>query len=220
MNRGIITVTIADDHDIYRDGICSQFDNQKRYQLLDKCRDGDALVRAVRKRQPDVVLTDLKMPNLSGVEAIEKIVKEFPHILCVALSNFDSEYLIIDAMNAGAVGYMQKGSPRSELFKAIEQVYSGEEYYCSTTSARLMKLGLHNIHPKNKAKLRLFSDMEKDIIKLICEDKIVQEIADILCISYRTVENARSRIFDKMNVSTVAGIAIYAVRHGLYFPGE
>ncbi len=212
-----IKLIIADDHEIYRDGLQLALESNERYQVMDSCKDGEHLIRSVSAFQPDIVLTDLQMPLMNGVQAIEIIARDYPNVMCMALSNFDSEYMIIEAMNAGAVGYIQKTSRKAELFEAIEQVNRGEEFYCRSTSAQLMHLAMKNIHPRNKEKQGLFSDEEKEIIKLICEDMGVQAIADKLFMGYRKVENARGRIFEKMNVTTVAGIAVYAVRHGIYF---
>lgn len=219
-SQTIIQLIIADDHEIYRDGLSQALTENKRYQVMDTCINGEHLMSAVRIYQPDIVLTDLKMPVIDGVAAIEKITELFPAIRCLALSNFDNEYQIIKAMNAGAMGYIQKSSPKAEIFEAIELVYKGEEYYCKSTSKKLMRLALHNIHPKNKEKQGLFNDLEKQIIKLICEDNNNQEIADLIHLSRRTVENIRGRIYEKMNVSTPAGLALYAVRNSLYYVPE
>lgn len=218
--KSTIHIIIADDHPIYRDGLARTLAEVDYFKVLACCINGEQLIGAVRVHNPDVVLTDLKMPVKTGVQAIEQITELFPAVRCLALSNFDNEYQIIKAMNAGAMGYIQKTSPNAEIFEAIEQVYRGEEYYCKSTSKKLMRLALHNIHPRNKEKQGLFTDHEKEIIRLICEDNNNQEVADILHLSKRTVENIRGRIYEKMNVSTPAGLALYAVRNSLYYLPE
>src|SRR5437879_637298 len=125
-----INIIIADDHEIYRDGLADAINENQRYKVVDSCLNGEQLVNSVRIYQPDIVLTDLKMPVMTGGEAIAKITDQFPAVRSLVLSNFDNEYQIIKAMNAGAMGYIQKSSPKAEIFEAIELVYKGEEYYC------------------------------------------------------------------------------------------
>ncbi len=217
-----ITIILADDHEIYREGLVSVLESQKgNYEILAICQDGEHLMRALAGKIPDIVLTDLKMPVFSGVEAIRAIHIKYPGIRCLALSTFDNEYMIVDALEAGAIGYITKSMPRKELFDAIDSVYRNIPYYCRTTSAKLARMiGRSYFNPYSKEKNGYFSEMEKEVIRLICEDKSCQEMADTLFMSYRSVENHRSRIFQKMNVKTTAGVAIYAVLHSLYFPQE
>lgn len=216
-----IRIIIADDHEIFRDGLVFTIQDNPKYEVLASCVDGKQLIETTKKLLPDIVLTDLKMPTLSGVEAIQKIHKTRPEILCIALSTFDNEYMIVEALEAGAMGYITKSTPKKELFEAIESVHKNIPYYCKSTSKKLARMiGSSFFNPYSQGKKGLFNDIEKSIIRLICEDKSCKEIADILVMSIRTVENNRSKIFKKMNVQTTAGVAIYAVKHALYFYTE
>jgi DNA-binding NarL/FixJ family response regulator len=152
ISQSPIRIIIADDHQIYRDGLIKTLSEIAHFQVIDSCINGEQLINAVRIHQPDIVLTDLKMPVKTGVEAIAAITDHYPAVRCLALSNFDSEYQIIKAMNAGAMGYIQKTSDNAEIFDAIEQVYKGDEYYCKSTSKKLMRLALKNLTfiPKTK----------------------------------------------------------------------
>ena len=213
-----IKIIIADDHEIYRDGLQSLFESNTKYEVIAQCHDGEHLLRAVNTHIPDIVLTDLKMPILSGVEAIRILHKEHPEIRCLALSTFDNEFMIVDALEAGAIGYITKSMPKKELFEAIDSVYRNIPYYCKSTSHKLARMIAGSyFNPYSKEKKGLYSDLEKQVIRLICEDKSCQEMAEALFMSYRTVENHRAKIFKKMNVKTTAGVAIYAVKHSLYF---
>ena len=216
-----ISLIIADDHEIYRDGLVSAFDNQPDYQLVAVCTNGEHLVRATALNHPDVVLTDLKMPVMSGVEAITSIHEKYPVVRILALSNFDNEYMIVEALEAGAMGYITKSMPKKDLYEAIESVYNNIPYYCKSTTNKLTRMIANSyFNPYSKLKKGLFSEVEKQIIRLICEDKSCQEIGAILFMSTRTVENHRSKIFNKMQVKTTAGVAIFAVKHALYFMNE
>jgi DNA-binding NarL/FixJ family response regulator len=220
-NMPTISIVIADDHEIFRDGLEMLFAGHPVFKVIGSCSDGDHLVRTVANLKPDVVLTDLVMPALSGVEAIKLIHKQFPKAICIALSNLDSEYMIVEALEAGAFGYLAKHSPKKEVFLAVESVMRGIPYYCDSTSGKLARMiAASHFNPAGTKKKGLFSDSEKAVIRLICEDKNNNEIAEILCMGVRRIEKHRTRIYSKMNVNTTAGIAVYAIRHKLYFIEE
>lgn len=212
-----ITVAIAEDHEIYLDGLISQFANQDRFELIAACRDGDHLLRSVSHREPDVVITDLRMPVVSGIEAIRHLTENHPRIRVLVLSTFDHELMIVDALEAGAKGYINKDSPKKHLFEAIETVYKDQPYYCRHTTTKLIRLISNSyFNPYQNQKKPLFSENEKKIIRLMCEDKSVKEMSRELSMAERTVEKYRAVVFNKMNVKTVAGVAIYAVKHRLF----
>ena len=216
-----IKLIIADDHEIYRDGLVSNFQNNPLYELVGTCINGDQLVRATANAKPDVVLTDLKMPVLSGVEAIRIIHTAQPAVRTLVLSNFDTEYLIVEALDAGATGYITKSMPKKDLDEAIESVYNNIPYYCKTTTTKLAKMIRNSYYnPYQKGKQELFTELEKKIIRQICEGKSCQESGELLFMSGRTVETHRGRIFKKMNVKTLAEVAIYAIKHNLFFMGD
>jgi DNA-binding NarL/FixJ family response regulator len=216
-----IKIIIADDHEIYRDGLITAFEPEEQYEILATCHDGDQLIRSVPVFNPDIILTDLKMPVVSGVDAIRAIHRQYPQVRCLALSTFDNEFMIVEALEAGAIGYITKSMPKKELFEAVDSVFRNIPYYCKSTSHKLATMIAKSyFNPYTKEKKGLFNDVEKKIIRLICEDKGCQEMAEILFMSYRTVENQRGKIYKKMNVKTTAGVAIYAVKHGLYFIGD
>lgn len=216
-----IRLIIADDHEIYRDGLALNFENNPQYELVATCINGEQLVRAAANTIPDVILTDLKMPILNGVEAIRIIHKNQPSVRSLVLTNFDTEYLIVDALDAGATGYLTKSMPKTDLDEAIESVYNNIPYYCKTTTTKLAKMIRNSYyHPYQKGKQELFTDLEKKIIRQICEGKSCQESGELLFMSARTVETHRGRIFKKMNVKTIAEVAVYAIKHNLYFVEE
>ena len=212
-----IKVIIADDHDLYRDGLRMLLHTDSEIELTAEAVNGKELIRLVNHHNPDVVITDLMMPLINGVEAIKEIHKRGVKRI-IALSSFDNEHLIVEALEAGALGYIIKNAQRGEIVEAIKTVYNLIPYYCSSTSARLVKrISESKFNPYTKVNLDLFSEKEKVIIRLICEEKSSEEIAGILFMGKRTVEGIRAKILAKMNVKTVAGVAIYAIKNSIYF---
>lgn len=216
-NATQIAVIIADDHDIYRDGLFMLLTKDPLIRVIGDATNGKQLLRLYKESNPDIVLTDLRMPELDGVSAIREMVQLKPDAKIIALSTFDSDTMVTDALEAGAMGYIVKNAERGEITEAIRMVYAGNPYYCKTTSSRLIRLiARSNFNPYNHSSPKLFSDKEREIIKLICEEKTSKEIGDMLFMSPRTVEGHRTKILEKMNVKTTAGIAIFALKNGLY----
>lgn len=212
-----IRIIIADDHDVYRDGLQLLLSKDASIQVAGEAEDGRALMEMIPGIQPDIVITDLRMPVMDGVAAIGMISREYPGIKTIALSTFDSEHLIVEALEAGAVGYIIKNAQKGEITDAIRTVYEGHPYYCKSTSLRLVKMiSNSNFNPYNIRETQIFTEKDKEIIKLICEEKSNKEIGEALFMSSRTVEGIRSRILEKMKVRTAAGIAIYAIKNSLY----
>ncbi len=212
-----IKVIIADDHDVYRDGLRLLLNADEEIEIIGEASNGKQLIELVKEKHPDVIVADLIMPGVSGVEAIKEIYKSGITRI-IALSTFDTEYLIVEALEAGSLGYILKNAQKGEIIEAIKTVNEYNPYYCKSTSSRLVKLiSKSKFNPYTKQNLDLFSDKEKEIITLICEEKSSEEIGNILFMSKRTVDGIRSKILSKMNVKTVAGVAIYAIKNSMYF---
>lgn len=215
----LINVVIADDHEIFRDGLKLMLSAMPDIHLLDEAKDGNELIKIVAKLKPHVVITDIKMPGMDGVEATQHIKQYQPETEVIALSMFDDEQLVMEMLEAGALGYLLKNSDKSEVTAAIHNAYMHQPYYCKFTSAKLAKLIAYS-KGKSERKQREaeFSDREKEIIKLICEEYTNKQIGEKLFISTRTVEGYRMKILDKMEVKNTVGIVIEAIRLGIYTP--
>jgi DNA-binding NarL/FixJ family response regulator len=214
--QNTIKVIIADDHDIYRDGLLMLLNKDEEIDVVAEANNGNELIKLVQKLHPDIVLTDLRMPIVDGVAAIKEINGFGKPIQCIALSTFSSETLIVEALEAGAMGYVIKNAQRGEILEAVKTVYRGSPYYCKSTSSRLVRMiSKSEFNPYNSKNKESFSQKERSIIRLICEEKTSKEISDMLFMSNRTVEGYRSKILEKMKVKTPAGVAIYAIKNGL-----
>lgn len=205
-----IRIVLADDHEIFRDGFKAMLRKQPSVELIGEAANGEELIEVTRRLKPDVVVTDIKMPKMDGLQATKILFEEFPDMGIVALSMIDEETLIIDMMEAGAKGYLLKNAHKNEIIEAIKSVNEGHIYYCDGTSAKLTKLiAKSDKIPFNKksAKAEL-SQKELDVILLICQEKTNKEIADELNLSIRTIEGYRDRIFEKVGAKNSAGVVI------------
>jgi DNA-binding NarL/FixJ family response regulator len=211
-----IRLVIADDHEIFRDGLALMLSRQKNMTLAGQASDGTELLASVRETMPDVVLADIKMPNMDGIEATKVLLKEFPDLRIIALSMFSEENLIVEMLEAGAKGYLLKNADKQEILDAIASVMENRVYYCRDTSATLAGMIIKsNFNPYRKREIVEFSDREMEIIKLICRQFTAQEMGESLFLSRRTVEGYRTRILEKMNVKNTAGVVIYALKNKL-----
>lgn len=209
-----IRLVIADDHEIFRDGLALMLSKQHDVQLAGQSANGKELLDLVARVKPDIVMTDIKMPVMDGIEATKLLLQRNPDLKIIALSMFDEENLIVDMLEAGARGYLLKNADKQEILDAINNVFEDKTYYCRHTSARLASMIVKSkFNPYKKAEPINFNEREKEIIRMICQQCTTQEIGERLFLSKRTVEGYRTRILEKMNVKNTAGVVIFALRH-------
>lgn len=214
-----INIVIADDHEIFRDGIEQVFASNPNITVMDTAANGMELLKKIEQHQPDIVLSDIKMPVLDGIETCKKIIENHPDIQVIGLSMFDDETSIVDMLEAGARGYLIKNADKSEIIDAIYTVFEGDPYYCKHTSFTLAKMiSSSRFNPNKKKKKIEFTVREKEVIALICKQLTNKEIAEALFISPRTVEGHRLKIQEKIEVRNSIGIAVYAIKNGLFIP--
>jgi DNA-binding NarL/FixJ family response regulator len=219
--HGNIKVIIADDHEIYRDGLRMVLMKQPDFDLVAEAADGKELIDKVAELHPDIVISDVKMPNMDGVTATRHLAEHFPQVGIIALTMFDEEELIIDMLEAGAKGYLLKNADKYEIVEAIKSVYNQQPYYCRHTSNKLAQMVAKSKFNPHKLNHRPeFNERELEIIISICNGLTSKEIAEKIFLSVRTVEGLRMKIMEKMDAKNTAGIIIYAIRHHLYTPGK
>jgi DNA-binding NarL/FixJ family response regulator len=216
MSNLVIKLLIADDHEIFRDGFKLMLSKFTDIQLVGEAADGKELVELTKKLKPNVIITDIKMPVMDGVEATKIIATKYPNIGIIGLSMFDEDDLIIDMLEAGAKGFLLKNAGKLEITEAVRTVFNREPYYCKSISHKLAGLiARSQFNPYQRTEKVDFSDREKEIIDLICKELSAKEIADKLFISFRTVEWHRLNILEKMHVKNTVGLVVYAIKNGL-----
>ena len=219
--RKTIRLLIADDHEIFRDGLALMLSKQDTVILAGQAGDGEELLRLVGETQPDIVLTDIKMPRLGGIAAAKILLQRHPNVKIIALSMFDEEDLIVEMLEAGAKGYLLKNADKKEILEAILTVSEGHIFYCKHTTAQLAALIVKSkFDAQKRYQEPLFTEREKEIIRLICRQHTAQEIGGLLYLSKRTVEGYRTRILEKMEVKNTAGVVIFALKHHLISEGD
>lgn len=213
-----IKIILADDHEIFRDGFKAMIKKQPSVELIAEASNGEELVELTRSLKPDVVVTDIKMPKMDGLQATKVLSTEFPSLGIIALSMMDEENLIMEMMEAGARGYLLKNAHKDEIMEAIKAVRSGLIYYCDGTSSKLTRLIAKNerIPFIRKMPKPEFSPKEINVIQYICQEMTNKEIADKLNLSIRTIEGYRDRILEKIGARNSAGIVVYAIRNNIY----
>lgn len=210
-----IRIIIADDHELYRDGFRSMLTRLPELELLGEATDGEELLQLTAEVQPDVVVTDIKMPRMDGIEATRHIKKEFPSINVIALSMFDDESLIIDMLEAGAKGYLLKNAHKEEIVEAVKTVFKNDVYYCNQTTIKLAQLiASSKFNPYRKKARPVFSEREVQVIEQLIEGLSSKQIGEKLGLKQRTIESYREKIMEKMGVNNVAGVIVYAMKNG------
>ena len=212
-----IRIVLADDHEIFRDGFNSLLKKQNEIVMIGEASDGEQLIEITEKLKPDVVLTDIRMPNMDGIEATKILTKKSPSVNVIALSMFNDDNLVIDMMEAGAKGYLLKNAHKTEMLEAIKSVHNHEIYYCKQTSDKLVQMiARSRFNPYKDSQTPSFTNKEIEVIKLICRQFSNKEIATQLFLSVRTIEGYREKIQEKMKVKNTAGIVVYAIQNNIY----
>lgn len=214
-----ISVIIADDYVLVREGLETILAKEPSVTLLAAASDGRELVSLVETHRPDVVLTDLVMPHLDGIEATRLIRQVSPLTEVIALSMFDDESMVVDVIEAGAVGYLLKNADKSDIFAAIQAGARHEHYYCREISLKLAKYVSRNRSRQQKPVIT-FTPKELEVIRYICMEFTSHEIGKELYQSKRTIDGYRSDILGKINAKGPVGIVIYAIQNNLFTPGE
>jgi DNA-binding NarL/FixJ family response regulator len=189
-------------------------------EVIGEAVNGADLLEQVKHNTPDIILMDISMPVMNGIEATRVITKDYPLVAVIALSAFNNEYHISEMIRAGAKGFLLKVVTKADLSEAIITVYNNGNFYCASTLKKMEQpVTSRPFYPGNKAALHL-TLREKEVLYLICLEKSNSEIADLLEISVRTVEGFRTSLFAKTKAVNIAGLVLFAINHGIYRPEE
>lgn len=202
----MITVAIAEDHQSLVDGINLLLEYEEDISVVGTANDGEQLLEIVRRKQPKVVLTDIKMPKIDGIAATKSIKKEFPHIKVIAFSMFDQEEAVTQMIQAGVSGYLLKNSPLEEVLKAIRSVHHGVPYFDAS-----IDLGSMMDETTKTNQRPLLSKSEREILTLIGEGKATSEIANLRFTAVSTVEKHRKNMIRKLGLSGKGELLRYAI---------
>ena len=206
MNQAhIIRILVAEDHEIVRDGICAIISQQSDLSVVAEAKNGLETVQLYREQQPDVVLTDLRMPVTEGVEAIEQIISEFPQAKIIILTTYDTDEDIYRGLRAGAKSYLLKDISSEELATAVRTVYQGQKYIPQQVAMKLAER-INNTELTNR---------EMEVLRLLAKGKSNKEIGLILKVTEGTVKFHVNNILTKLNVSDRTGAVITAFKRGL-----
>jgi two-component system, NarL family, response regulator NreC len=210
-----IKVLIADDHQIMREGLRSMLEQEHDIQVVGEAEDGRATLSLARELTPDVIIMDVGMPDLNGIEATRQITGEMPRVKVVALSMHDDRRFVLNMLKAGAAGYMLKDCAFKDLAKAIRVVMTNKTYLSSEVADIVVKDYLASTSQGASSAFQLLSPREREVLQLIAEGKTSAQIADSLHISVKTVETHRQQIMVKLKIKSIAELTKYAIREGL-----
>ena len=206
-------VAIADDHAMFVDGIESILRDEETIKVVDRCFDGKSVFPMLSKQQIDVLLLDINLPDMSGIEVAKKINTDFPDVKIIAVSMYNEESIVSEMLNNGAQGYILKNTGRAELVQAIETVAVGQTYFSKDVTETIMGALLKKPTHKKTSTFLIpeISKRELEVLALIVKEYITPEIAEKLFISLKTVESHRSSLVSKLNVRNSAGLVRAAI---------
>ena len=209
-------IVIAEDHTILREGLRALISSQEDLEVVGEAGDGREAVRQVEDLMPDLILMDLSMPKMNGIEAIREIGRRIPQTKILALTVHKTEEFILEVLQAGADGYIPKDASSNELMMAIRSVLMGKRYLCPSVSRVVIEGYLESRRtPESSTPWDTLTKREREILKLIAEGHKNKEIADYLCISVKTVEKHRANLMKKLDLHSAAALTAYAMERGL-----
>jgi len=208
----MIKVLLVDDHELVRTGIRRILEEAGDMQVVGEAADGGEALKVARKVPPDVVLMDLNMPGMGGIEATRRLIRLQPNVKIIALTVLDDDPFPARLSEAGAIGYLSKGCPAAEMIEAVRTVYRGVPYVGVSVARKHMLADWQGV---NTTPFEGLSSREMQVAMMILEGQRTQDISDALSLSPKTVSTYRQRIYEKLNVKTDVELTRLAYRHGL-----
>jgi two-component system invasion response regulator UvrY len=208
----MINVMLVDDHGLVRNGIKRILDDVDGIAVVAEAENGEQAIRQVRRQQPDVILMDISMPGIGGMEATRKIARSLPGVKIIAVTIHDDDPFPARLLEAGAVGYLTKGCDIREIVNAIRSVHTGKQYITPTVA---QKLALSFIHNGEKSPIDRLTQRETQVMLMIVKGSTNKEISEKLCLSPKTTSTYRYRLFDKLGVFNEVELTRFAIRYGL-----
>jgi len=208
-------ILLADDHAIIRQGLCSLLEKHPGFEVVGAAEDGRKALELVRELAPDIVIMDISMPNLNGIDATRKIIDELGDVKVIALSIHSSRRFVTEMLRAGASGYVLKECLFDELLEAIRTVLNGGIYLSSKITGVVVDDYVKRLTTKYEPEAPDLTEREREVLQLMAEGRSTKQIALQLHVSGKTIESNRRNIMDKLGIHSVAELTKYAVREGL-----
>jgi two-component system, NarL family, response regulator NreC len=208
-------IILADDHKIMRDGLRTLLEKELGMQVIGEAENGHKVVRLVHELLPDVVIIDIGMPDLNGIEATRQILAKNPNVKVIGLSMHSDKRFVAGMLSAGASGYLLKDCAFEELADAIHAVVKNKIYLSPGIVGVVIKDYVQHLSPNDLSAQTTLTDREREVLQLIAEGKSTKKIASILYVSMKTVETHRLNIMEKLNTKSIAELTKYAIREGL-----
>ncbi len=210
-----VRIVIADDHRIVREGLRHLLEKRTDFKVVGEASDGESAVRLARELSPDIVIVDISMPGLNGIEATRRILAERPDIRVLALSMHSDRRFVIETLKAGASGYLLKDSAFDELARAIEVVMARGAFLSPAITEMVVRDYVAQSGCEDAAAFSVLTPREREVLQLMAEGEPTRAIAAHLAVSVKTVETYRQQIMEKLDLHSVAELTKYAVREGL-----
>jgi DNA-binding NarL/FixJ family response regulator len=211
-----IRILLADDHTVLRDGLRAMLERQPDMAVIGEAADGRECVRLAAEQSPDVVVMDIGMPNMNGIEATRRILADSPRVAVVILSMHQDESYILRSLKAGAKGYLLKDALRADVLEAIRAVAQGRSFLTRKIARMLQEDYVRQLESRGlDDTYDLLTDREREILQLVAEGRANKEVAQLLNVSLTTVETHRTHILQKLGLHTVPELILYAVRKGI-----
>ena len=211
------TIVVADDHKIVREGLVKLLEARPDFTVVGEASDGEEAVQMVLEKQPDVVIMDIWMPRLSGIDATRRIGKKGCQAKILVLSMHESRTYVEEVLRAGASGYIVKNSASSDLLQAIDAVNSGASYLSPAITQQVVD-AIARPGDSSPSGVAMLTDREREVLQLIAEGLSSKEIANMLGVSLKTVDSHRSNLMEKLDIHKVSGLVRFAIRAGLVEP--
>lgn len=210
----MIKIIIADDHQLFIDGVKSLIESMDNMQIVAEVGNGLELLSTLTKTPCDIILMDINMPEMDGIQATKKVLEAYPNIKVLMLTMFSTKEYIEKLLRAGAHGYLLKNTNKVELEEAIHTIISNKPYFSKEVTERIMESLQKKKKLEKNSLLVELTEREIEVLKLIAQELTTGEIAEKLFISHHTVETHRKNLISKLNVRNIAGLVKYAVQNG------
>jgi DNA-binding NarL/FixJ family response regulator len=207
-----IRLLVVDDHQVMREGLCALLASDHGVDVVGQADNGDAAIQMALDLGPDVVLMDVSLPGVDGIEAVRRITRERPDIRCVMLTMFDDQANVGRSLRAGARGYVLKDAGADTVLHAVREVQAGNVFISPAVAAFVVQGFLAG---SEAAPLDPLSDREREVVRLVAEGNDSRQIGELLGLKMKTVQNHRTRIMEKLGLQTTAGLVRYAFRAGI-----